>query len=745
MPTLPESRTQLRFAFGLFEADLAAGELWRAGHRIKVQALPFKVLAALLKRPGEVVSREQLHIEVWGPDVVVDFEHALSNAIKKLREALGDSADNPRFIETLSRRGFRFIAPVRAVAALPDQDPVLPVMAATVDAVPVSVDGPIEDVQTNGALTRPGTPTAHKIADRLLMLLCGLVAGATLWAIVGRRHIEALPRIAQVTQDGTIYSPKVLLLGTLSAVATDGSHLFTPANEDGRIVLSQISLSTGARQVVPLPSEIGVPEVEDISPAGTQLLLRSNLGAASQQPLWIVPIDGGSAFKVSDVIAQAATWMPDGRNVLYTSGDRISVVSLDTGRSTLLATVPGRAFWPRWSRDGKLLRFTMIDAVHHTSSLWQLAKGESTAHNLLKSWDGSGAECCGVWTADGTAFVFEATRDGTADLWKMGSSLGSDPIRITNGPLNFKAPVAGRTGAEIFFVGQDIRSRLERYDAAQKHFLPVEGFLATADHVTYSRDGRWVAWTDSTSRLWRARSDGAERVVLTPPSMQVFMESWSPDDTQIAFMARGPKQPWQIFTIPADGGTPMQVTQENRNFGDPSYSADGKYITMGIVPELMGDTDASNPIRIMELATRHVTTMEHSQGLYSPKWSPDGRFIAALTQKSKTLMLYDTATSTWKTLLDMPADHPVWSNDSKSIVFRARAVDKKPIYRISVPDGRLEEVADLSNFNAGTITLADFSGIMPDGVPLMHVEVSSGNLYAINLKSDSNVTSASHR
>src|ERR1700736_5418596 len=101
-----------RATFGLFEADLQSGELWKAGKRIKIQSQPFKVLSILLEHPGEVVSREELQLRLWGKDTIVDFDHSLGTAINKIREALGDSAENPRFIETLARRGYRFIAPV---------------------------------------------------------------------------------------------------------------------------------------------------------------------------------------------------------------------------------------------------------------------------------------------------------------------------------------------------------------------------------------------------------------------------------------------------------------------------------------------------------------------------------------------------------------------------------------------------------------------------------------------------------
>src|SRR5207244_6147673 len=107
----PSASTQV-IRFGPFEADLHAGELRRHGLRIKLQEQPFQILAMLLERPGNVVTREELQKKLWPWDTFVDFDHGLGSAINKLREALGDSADNPRFIETLPRRGYRFIAPV---------------------------------------------------------------------------------------------------------------------------------------------------------------------------------------------------------------------------------------------------------------------------------------------------------------------------------------------------------------------------------------------------------------------------------------------------------------------------------------------------------------------------------------------------------------------------------------------------------------------------------------------------------
>src|SRR3984957_12423115 len=105
----PVSPGEVRF--GIFEADLRAGELRRSGVKVRIQDLPFRALTVLLSRPGEVVSRDELRQTLWPEDVFVDFDQGISSAIRRLREALGDSADNPVFIETVERRGYRWIAP----------------------------------------------------------------------------------------------------------------------------------------------------------------------------------------------------------------------------------------------------------------------------------------------------------------------------------------------------------------------------------------------------------------------------------------------------------------------------------------------------------------------------------------------------------------------------------------------------------------------------------------------------------
>src|SRR6202161_2400139 len=112
MPDLPENHAGRIVRFGVFELDLAAGELRKNGAKLRLQEQPFQVLALLLERAGDVVKREELRQKLWPADTFVDFDHSLNTAVNKLRETLGDSASSPRYIETLARRGYRFIAPV---------------------------------------------------------------------------------------------------------------------------------------------------------------------------------------------------------------------------------------------------------------------------------------------------------------------------------------------------------------------------------------------------------------------------------------------------------------------------------------------------------------------------------------------------------------------------------------------------------------------------------------------------------
>ena len=166
-----------RYKFGLYEANIESGELFRNGQKIRLQEQPFQVLVAMLERPAEVVTREELRQRLWPSDTFVDFDHSLNTAINKLRDALGDGASNPRFIETLPRRGYRFLAPVQ-IAGLAEE-PVAQSRTAEPDP-----DETATDVPRIGGAELPEIP--HRVARLLfglLQLMYLIFYGIALWRL----------------------------------------------------------------------------------------------------------------------------------------------------------------------------------------------------------------------------------------------------------------------------------------------------------------------------------------------------------------------------------------------------------------------------------------------------------------------------------------------------------------------------------------------------------------------------------
>jgi len=736
-----------RLSFGLYEIDVQTGELWKAGFRIKLQGQPFKVLTILLEKPGQVVTREELQTRLWGKDTVVDFDHSLGTAINKIREALGDSAENPRFIETLARRGYRFIAPVGVIEPAGLLESVPTDLASTGLSSTDLTAVPHHQSPPNGmAIAEPNfasPPTAVSIAPAAHpprisgLVLCSCVAVVLTAAALGYylasfRTVTNPPHIAQITDNGHL-APSVDSMENFAAPVTDGVHLYASTLDGGHSVLSSISISGGLVEPVNIPSEVASPALGDISPDGSRLLLRDHLSPESEQPLWVVPTIGGSALRVGDVLAHDATWMPDGDGILYANGTDLYLTHLSRQQPSHYASLPGRAFWLRWSPNTKLLRFTVLDPLTHTLSLWQITPSDRTPHRLLADFNQPSSECCGVWTADGRSFVFESSKGHNNDLWKLSGDSTSKPIRLTDGPLAFESPVAARSGSRIFFIGADSRSELESVDATG-NLVPVQGFLSAAVRVDYTRDGKWVCWTDSNSHLWRARSDGTEILQITPDNFHAFLARWSPDGSRIAVMARESGKVWRIYITSANGGDFQPVLQETRNAADPSWSPDGKFIVFGRTNDQMGKDNSSRTLDIVDVASGALQEIPGSTGLFSPRWSPDGRYISALTLDQRQARLYTVATHTWSTLAVPSGADPVWSPDSRYLFLHASLDPAQPIDRVSIPDGHVDEIVRLAASREHDAVDYVFGGLTLDNRPLIRARVFTGNFYSLDLQ-----------
>jgi cholera toxin transcriptional activator len=169
-PALRRAAVPARYRFGLYEADPRTGELLREGRKIKLQEQPFQVLLALLERPNEIVTREELRLRLWPSDTFVDFDHGLNTAINKLRDALRDSASNPRFIETLARRGYRFLAPVESVD-----------LTSAAEPIPTAAQVPVD-------VSQPALPHAHRGTVRSLFALSQILYMSMYIAALAHLH-----------------------------------------------------------------------------------------------------------------------------------------------------------------------------------------------------------------------------------------------------------------------------------------------------------------------------------------------------------------------------------------------------------------------------------------------------------------------------------------------------------------------------------------------------------------------------
>lgn len=726
---------------------MQSGELWKGSMRIHLPAQPFKVLIALVEKAGQVVSKEELQDKLWGKDTNVDFERAIAGAINKIRDALGDSAESPRYIETLPKRGYRFVAPVTVLAGVThnpqttvdtSDSPATPNGNSLIgaDATP-TVAGPLLATPAKVPQEISRHALLHQLWQNRGVVISVSVAGLllALLYLLNQQHPQTLLQVDQMTH-GSPISEGPPNEENLPSLATDGASIFATARVDGKPQLAAISIGTDHLQRVQVPQELASVSITDMSKDGARLLVLSRLNSTAEQPLWVVPTSGGSAFRLGSIEAHAATWMPDGASILYASGNDLFVAAMADGSSVHLMSLPGRAFWLRWSPDGRLLRFTMTDPTTHTISLWEVERGSNSPHPVAGLKNYHIPTCCGIWTADGKNFVFQMYNERRSDLWNLNRSFGRWHLtRITQGPNHYFSPIAARSGQRIYFLGSDDPIELQRFDQTQHAFVSAQSFLWDATRVEYSPDGTSIIWTDSDGGLSRARAtDGTDRLQLAPPQYEVFSAHWSPDGRRLALMARRPGHPWSIYLENATGGELIPLLNENHNAADPTWSPDGKQLVFGRVPDLMGKESGPREIYLLNLQDKKIEVIPGSDGLFSPRWSPDGKWIAALSLDQRRVMLFDVNSRTWTLLAETSAADPVWSKDSKALYVHAFLADEQPILRLSVPTGDRQVVADLSAFRLKEAENYFFSGVTPQNEPLILPRVGTSNLYTMDLE-----------
>lgn len=720
-----------RLRFGVFEADLRSGELRKYGMRIRLQSLPFKLLAILLERAGEVVTREELQERIWGSSVVVDFDHSLGSAVNKIREALGDSAENPRYIETLARRGYRFVAPVQSIEPPAAGAPASPTTDGTPSHTVASTDQLLEIDASKSAPDERKSRLPWKLGVGASVALA-LVACLLLVSLRSSGLPEKAVRIAQITRSDDIY-PGDVSVENFSGLVTDGTRIYFPEIREGNLTLAQTSTSDGEGYPLVMPPEIVRPSLAAVSADGSKFLVQSHQWSRAEEPMWIVPSNGGAAAKVGGVLAHDGTWSPDGHSILYASGHDLFVKP--EGRDPRrLAQVPGRAFWLRYSPDGSVIRFTILDPSTRATSLWQVSADGTGLRPVLPNWGKPSAECCGNWTADGRLFVFQSSHDGQSNIWALDESRLSirspKPIQITAGPLEYLAPLPSRQPNRLFAIGARSRSQLSRFDPASGRFQPYLPKLGSAGRAEVSEDGTRAAWINtSDGSLWQSKLDGTQRLQLAASPMRVFMMRWSPDGKTLAFMGKKPGDPWKIYVVPQDGGTPEMILREPHSEADPCWTPDGNNIIFGRSPEYMAEDTTEKAIYSLNLKTKVVSTIPGSVGLFSPRLSPDGRYMAAMPLDQRKLMIFDFTTNRWSELADKSADNPTWASDGKSIYFHSFMEEGQPIYRVQLSDHHIDRVVDFRNLEPAEASV--YIGLTAKDEPIILSYVWTANVYTV--------------
>lgn len=558
------------------------------------------------------------------------------------------------------------------------------------------------------------------------LLFAGLLVAAISLAWFNLRTLP-LPKVTDYKRITNDVLPKTgAFLDKMTSLVTDGARVYFTEYRNGQVVLAQAAAAGGETVLITTP--FSGANILDISPNGAELLVASGIALTEEEhPLLAVPVLGGSPRRLGTVSSYGgAAWSPDGRRIIYIHGSHLYLANSDGTEPRDLVTLDKRISYPRWSPDGKLLRFT-VGTPHEEAkrALWEVNADGSNLHPLLPGWDDSFSACCGNWTPDGKYYVFQATQNKSTQVWALPEPGGlfagakPEPVQLTNGPLNYHFPVPSRDGGKIFAVGVQERVELISYDTVTKQFVPYLKDLS-AEQLDYSKDREWVTYvTYPEGDLWRCKLAGSARLQLSFAPLQAALPRWSPDGKRIAFAGKLPGKPWKLYLVSSEGGAPQQLMPEERTEFDPNWSPDGNTLVFGNFTTLS--------INLLDLRTRQVSLLPGSDGLFSPRWSPDGRYIIALPRAAESLMLYDFQTQKWTEITRAKVLWPLWSRDGKYIYFDLA-------FRLRIADRKLEQVASKEGLRQGTGSFGPWTGLTADEAPLVLRDVGTQDIYALEWK-----------
>ena len=536
--------------FGNFEVNFQTGELRQRGQKVRLQEQPFQVLAALLEHSGELVTREELRNKLWPADTFVDFDHSLNAAIKRLRDALGESADAPVFIETLARRGYRFIAPVdRSASGVAEITPALE--------------------QSRSFLW------THRIAFTCLASIVIAVVAWAVWRFPSRRARTIERKITSNSAENGVSSASISPDGKFLAY-TDNTGMF----------LKQIR--TGETHPIPLPPDFSA-HLEDWFPDGSHLLV-SRQEKPGKVSLWSISVFGGSPRPLLDDASGGAV-SPDGGHVAFRRADstydgslsrEVWVMRSDGTDPIKVAGDQGsRVGTPTWSPDGKRIAYVRT-ALAYDSPARSVEVNEWESATAQTLFSDSGLASALYWLPDGrliyALFPPQTTGPGDSSVWTVSLSkagkISEPPKRITEGYGAISRISGSADGKALILLRQHWSPSI--YIGT----LAADGTQLLAHKRLTLEESASVptSWTpDSTAVLFYSNRNGSFEIFkqatdqplaesLVTGAHQLSEPRVTPDGSEILYIAdpeaAAPEAPSSIFAIPIRGGTPRLVLKD---------------------------------------------------------------------------------------------------------------------------------------------------------------------------------------